>query len=126
MVDKVDKAIYAKGWFCTWPKCPIGKEMALAELQYKFCLKEYVICEELHKDGEAHLHAFLKLDHRVNFKSSLFDIQGYHGNYQVAKSWRAVVKYVKKDGNYISNIDLNAAGYIFLNFYFWIKFFIIY
>lgn len=110
MVDKVDRAIYAKGWFCTWPKCPIGKEMALSELQEKFNIKEYVICEELHKDGEAHLHAFIKLDHRVNFKKSLFDISGYHGNYQVAKSWKAVVKYVKKDGNYITNINLNAAA----------------
>ena len=109
MVDKVDKNKYAKGWFCTWPKCPIGKEMCLEELSAKWKIVEYVICEEKHQDGDAHLHAFLKLDHRVNFKASMFDVAGYHGNYQVAKSWRAVQAYVKKDGDYITNIDLDAA-----------------
>ena len=110
MVDKVDKSKYAKGWFCTWPHCPIGKQMCLEMLKAKWKLVEYVICEEEHKDGDAHLHAFLKLDRRVNFKASMFDVAGYHGNYQVAKSWRAVQAYVKKDGNYISNIDVNAAA----------------
>lgn len=109
MVDKVDKKIYAKGWFCTWPKCPIGKEKCLEELQAKWKIVEYVICDEVHADGDAHLHAFLKLDHRVNFKASMFDVAGYHGNYQVAKSWRAVQAYVKKDGDFITNIDLDAA-----------------
>lgn len=110
MVSNVPKRIYAKGWFCTWPKCPIGKNAALEELKAKFVLSEYVICEEEHKDGELHLHAFLKLNKRVYFKENMFDLQGYHGNYQVAKSWRAVIGYVKKDGNFISNIDVKAAA----------------
>lgn len=110
MVSKVSKRIYAKGWFCTWPKCPIGKNAALEELMEKYVLKEYVICEEEHNDGDLHLHAFLKLDKRVYFKPNMFDLQGYHGEYQVAKSWRAVINYVKKDGNYISNIDVKAAA----------------
>lgn len=99
----------AKGWFCTWPKCPIGKEMALAELQEKFVLDEYVICQEEHKDGTTHLHAFLKLPKKKLFRSDLFDISGYHGNYQPAKSWHAVIAYVKKDGDYISNISVENA-----------------
>lgn len=102
--------IRAKGWFLTWPKCPIGKQMMLEELQAKFDVDEYVICEEEHKDGDLHLHAFLKVKKKIEWKPRLFDVQGYHGEYQVAKSWRAVVEYVKKDGNYISNIDLNAAA----------------
>lgn len=110
MVSKVPNRIKAKGWFCTWPKCPIGKNAALEELMDKYVLKEYVICEEEHKDGDLHLHAFLKLDKRVYFKPDMFDLQGYHGEYQVAKSWRAVINYVKKDGNYISNIDVKAAS----------------
>ena len=109
MVDKVDKSKYAKGWFCTWPHCPLSKEDALEQLRARYELVEYVIAEEKHADGEPHLHAFLKLDRRVNFKASMFDVAGYHGNYQPAKSWRAVQEYCKKDGNYISNIDLNAA-----------------
>ncbi len=38
----------------------------------------------------------------------MFDLQGYHDNYQPAKSFHAVVKYVKKDGNYISNINADV------------------
>lgn len=98
-----------KGWFCTWPQCPIGKNACLEELRAKFAIVEYVIAEELHEDGHEHLHAFLKLKSKIRFKVDLFDVQGYHGNYQPAKSWRAVIKYVQKDGNYISNIDLHAV-----------------
>lgn len=83
--------------------------MALNELEAKYTLEEYIIAEEEHKDGELHLHAFLKLNKRVYFKPEMFDICGYHGNYQAAKSWRAVQTYVKKDGNYISNINIDAA-----------------
>lgn len=110
MEPKGPKRIRAKGWFLTWPKCPIGKQMMLEELKEKFDIVEYVICEEEHKDGDAHLHAFIKVAKKIQWNPRLFDIQGYHGEYQVAKSWRAVVKYVKKDGNYISNIDVNAAA----------------
>lgn len=98
-----------KGWFCTWPKCPIGKEMCLAELQAKFDIEEYVICEEEHKDESKHLHAFIKLKKRKLWNKSLFDIAGYHGNYQPAKSWAAVRAYVKKDGNFISSFSVENA-----------------
>lgn len=109
MVDKVDRSKYAKGWLCTWPHCPLSKEDALDLLRARYDLDEWVIAEEEHADGEPHLHAFLKLTKRKNFKASMFDLGDYHGNYQIAKSWRAVQEYCKKDGNYISNIDLKAA-----------------
>lgn len=95
----------SKGWFCTWPKCPIGKEMCLEELKAKLPIEEYVICEEEHQDESKHLHAFIKLKKRKLWNKELFDVAGYHGNYQPAKSWNAVKEYVKKDGNYISNIN---------------------
>lgn len=107
--SKAQKRIKAKGWFVTWPKCPIGKEMCLNELQAKYSVVEYVVCEEEHEDETKHLHAFLKMDKKIYFKPDMFDVCGYHGNYQVAKSWRAVINYVKKDGNYISNINLDNA-----------------
>lgn len=109
MVDKVDRSIYAKGWFITYPQCPLKKEDVLSKLQSKYSIVEYVICEEKHENGDPHLHAFIKLSKRINFKADRFDIDGYHGNYQVAKSWKAVQDYVKKDGYYISNIDLDSA-----------------
>ena len=99
----------AKGWFCTWPQCPLPKEVVLRELDRVLNIKEYVICEEKHKDGSPHLHAFIKLKGRKRFKSDMFDVDGYHGHYEPAKSFRCVVKYVTKDGNYVSNIDVKSA-----------------
>ena len=100
----------AKGWFCTWPKCPIDKATCLKILDGKLDIQEYVICEEKHKDGSPHLHAFIKLKKKKRFNPTMFDLkdleENYHGEYQKAKSLRAVVRYVIKDKNYISNIDV--------------------
>lgn len=105
------KRIQAKGWFLTYPKCEVSKEDLLEGI--KGCLavviEEYVICQEKHKDGDSHLHAFVKYAKKVEWKADRWDIGNHHGNYQVAKSWKAVIDYVKKDGDYISNIDVNAA-----------------
>lgn len=99
----------AKGWFLTYPQCPLKKEEALQILDRKLDIVEYVICEEKHADGSPHLHAFIKLRDRVNFKKDRFDLEEYHGNYQIAKSWKAVIGYVKKDKNYLTNMDLKSA-----------------
>lgn len=99
----------ARGWFLTWPQCPLPKEVVLRELDKVLDIKEYVICEENHKDGSPHLHAFIKLMGRKRFRPDLFDVDGYHGHYEPAKSFRCVVRYVTKDGNYISNIDVKKA-----------------
>ena len=99
-----------KGWFCTWPQCPISKELALKILDAKCDIKEYVIAEEKHKDGSPHLHAFIKLMRKKRFNARMFDLEDldevYHGEYQKAKSFHAVCRYVIKDGNYISNMDV--------------------
>lgn len=100
----------AKGWFLTYPKCPIKKEDALTLFSTSGLpeIAEYVIAEEEHEDGTPHLHCFLKFVRRIRF-SKKFDLLEYHGNYQIAKSWRAVEKYCKKGGNYISNINIENA-----------------
>lgn len=100
---------YAKGWFCTWPQCPLKKEEALQILDRKLLIVEYVICEEKHADGSPHLHAFIKLKERVHFRKDRFDLDEYHGNYQIAKSWKAVIGYVNKDKNVLTNIDIKKA-----------------
>ena len=56
-----------------------------------------------------HLHAFIKVEKKITFNSKLFDLPDHHGNYQVAKSWKAVQRYVTKGGKYISNMDLESA-----------------
>lgn len=100
----------AKGWFLTYPQCPIKKEEALVLFQTSGLpeIQEYVIAEESHEDGTPHLHCFLKFVRKIRF-SKKFDLLTYHGNYQIAKSWRAVEKYCKKGGNFISNINIENA-----------------
>ena len=112
-----------KGWFLTYPHCPITKEEALESLRDRLhnqgiTIEKYIICEEKHKDGDPHLHAFLNIDHKVRCKGDRFDLEYFekkkHGEYQPAKSWKAVMKYIIKESkkgpkNYISNFDVDAA-----------------
>lgn len=104
-----ERAKEAKGWFCTYPKCTLTKEELLSGLQLKEKIVEYVIALEQHADGTPHLHAFIKLEKKRQFKADRFDVGEWHGNYQIAKSWHAVEQYVKKGGDYISNMDLMSA-----------------
>lgn len=104
-----NKRIRSKGWFCTWPRCSVTKEDALELLSARYRLVKYVIAEEMHADGEPHLHAFLQLASRTEFKPTMFDLEEYHGNYQPAKSWRCVEAYCKKGGCYITNEDIDSA-----------------
>lgn len=109
MPNEKKKRIRAKGWFCTWPKCDASKEYALEMLKMDHQIVEYVICQEDHQDGSKHLHGFLKMEKTIEFKPNLFDFAEYHGNYQPAKSWRAVIAYVKKDGDFISSFNVENA-----------------
>jgi len=73
-------------------------------------IKEYVICRELHQDGQPHAHAFIKYERKVEWGVRRWDIDEHHGDYQQAKCWKAVQKYCQKGGNYISNFDVDAAA----------------
>ena len=73
------------------------------------------MAEEKHKDGSPHLHAFIKVDRPMRFKKDRFDLprfdgkaEKYHANIQPARSIRAVLKYCSKDGNFITNVNLDS------------------
>jgi len=99
------------GWFLTYPRLDIQPDELLAKL--RLCsatpIVEYVVCRELHKDDQPHAHAFIKYERKVEWGARKWDIDDHHGDYQQAKSWTAAAKYCQKDGNYISNFDVNAA-----------------
>lgn len=99
----------ALGWFLTYPKCDAEKEQLLAHCNTIAPVIEYVIAREQHKDGTNHLHAFIKYDHRIEWSDKKWDFLNYHGNYQVAKCWRAVERYCKKGDDYISSIEIASA-----------------
>ena len=103
-----------KTLFLTYPQCPIEKEDALQQLQWILPnqITEYVVARENHEDGNHHLHVFLRLDRKCETRNSrFFDLTGedrtYHGNYQGARSIKAVIKYVTKYQDYLTNMELN-------------------
>lgn len=71
-------------------------------------IEEYVVAHELHQDGTDHLHCWFKLASNVNYKKSdcldlFYNEIKYHGMYEGARSNIKVLKYVTKDGDYISS-----------------------
>ena len=113
MPKSPDNRIRSARWFLTYPKCPLTKEVLLDALKEKMEVKEYIVAEELHQDGNPHLHAYLLLGSQLrwNAKSApdYWDVDGYHPHVEACRSWRCVADYCKKDGDYITNIDLDAA-----------------
>lgn len=78
----------------------------------------YIIAEEQHKDGNKHLHALIRLGRprRLRWNQAnraLFDLDTYHCDIEFVKTSTDLdraVKYVTKDGNYISDgIDIQAV-----------------
>lgn len=100
-----------KGWFLTYPQNWMNKQCLMDCLQ-ELGVVEAVVASEIHKDGSPHLHAFAKFEEGFTLKNApiIFDVLGKSGNYQPARSWRAVNNYVKKDGDFITyNIDIESA-----------------
>jgi len=96
--------------FLTYPKCKLQPEEALERLEKIVKLEVYLIAQEQHMDGTMHLHAYLRLDHKMNIKDERkFDLkkdgENYHPNIQSARSPKAVIKYVCKDGKYVTNMS---------------------
>lgn len=100
--------IDSKSWFLTWPQCPLTKEHCLTLLRAKRTITAAVVSRELHEDGSPHLHAYVLLERRYRVRNPRFwDLESYHGNYQSAKSVRAVVGYIKKDGDILEFGDID-------------------
>lgn len=101
--------IDTKSWFLTYPQCTLDKEEVKAALLAKGKpVKGGVVARELHEDGTPHIHVYLLLEKEYTCTNQHFwDINGFHGNYQGAKSWSNVITYIKKDGNYLQFGDLD-------------------
>lgn len=73
--------------------------------QKKWTLEAWIIAQELHEDGQPHLHAWLNLDRKVNIGDPrIFDVEGFHPNLQGCRSNKDVIKYVTKGGVWISSM----------------------
>lgn len=100
-------------YFLTYPRCDEGIESLWAYLiTYEpngAKPVKLLIAEETHEDGGKHLHAYVKYNEKLNSRNPrLFDFNGHHGNYQTARSAKAVIGYCTKDGNYKANFDIKV------------------
>lgn len=102
----------SKGLFLTYSQCPVSPKDALTQLETKLSnIEEYVVAQEEHKDEGKHLHCWLKLNKACNIKDQkkldlILEGVPYHGKYEACKSNAKVLKYVTKDGNFISSKPL--------------------
>lgn len=100
--------ISSRKLFLTYPQCPV--EWSIQSVRTDLFgivqnIEYWVICAEAHADGTPHFHCALSLSRKLETRNpNYFDIRGKHGNYQGAKNWGDVVRYVCKDGVYESNI----------------------
>lgn len=75
-----------KGFFLTWPQCPVDKQVCADMLATKGQIVKGLIGQETHADGNKHLHAYVKYIKEVQTRNmKYFDIvyegEVYHGNY---------------------------------------------
>lgn len=103
-----------KQWFLTYSQCLVEPQECLDQLNdlLKENIENYIIAQEEHKDEGKHLHVYLKLDKIKDvINPRYYDLEKetiiYHGNYQTCRSPKRVMEYVTKDGNYITNMNLD-------------------
>lgn len=71
----------AKALFVTYPQCPVPKDTMMAHLAGKLDVEWAMVAQEEHKDGNAHLHALIKLNKKLDTKNArLLDYEAYHCN----------------------------------------------
>nr|QXN75463.1 MAG: replication associated protein [Virus sp.] len=104
--------LHAKNFIFTYPQCDVALDFILEYIKLKFLeldakVVKWCVASEKHQDGNLHRHAFIGLESNVRAKINInfFDCNGFHPNIQAARSAKAVIKYCKKEGEYISNID---------------------
>lgn len=93
--------IRAKGFFLTYPQCPLTKDALQTSLLEKLggepLVKWMLICQERHQDGNLHLHTCFQLNDPKDVKrADFFDIQGFHPNVQTMKNPPKAIAYCKK------------------------------
>lgn len=97
--------------FLTYPQTPrrLSQKKLLSLISAKADVEDYLICQEKHDEGGYHLHAYFKFTNKLDKKSAnCFDISYYSKNFhphiEKPKKIHKLWEYIKKDGEYITNI----------------------
>jgi len=97
--------LQAKTLFLTYPRCDAEPSIVLARCKDYFKTWSpllIVVAREQHQNQLNHLHVAVQLGKKCNVRANLLDaLTGKHGNYQVARKFFAVVKYVCKEMSYV-------------------------
>lgn len=89
----------AKNVFLTYPHCGLDLN------KFMFNANKFLIAKELHQDGDPHIHCFLHFENKINtYNQKYFDIEGYHPNIQSCRNPGNVMAYVRKGGNFFTNM----------------------
>jgi hypothetical protein len=109
-------------WFCTWPRRSTNNLNHVLEAldvnceTNKCAIRYYIIARETHEDGGFHTHAYFELTRRLYWNAHIWDLfiddenaDVWHGKYDGARSWKRCIQYLKKEGDYITNIDIKSA-----------------
>jgi hypothetical protein len=85
--------------------------MLCENLVNKFHPRSWIISCEDHENGEPHYHVYLHLEKRLDTQDPLvFDQFGVHPNIQLIKKIPAWIKYVTKDGDFVSGGEVRIPG----------------
>jgi hypothetical protein len=92
-----------------------GKDNLLEKLKAQRFGNNQVECvlvaREMHENGKAHYHAYVKYTSRINVVNMRsWDFYDVHPNIKVVSDWRKWVRYVIKDGDIANDgVDIDAA-----------------
>lgn len=104
--------------YATFPQCDTPKEKIVENLKSSRWSEKtdwWIVCNELHQDGNTHSHILIKFKAKIHERDSHFaDFLSQngaistrkHGNYQCARDVHKVIEYIKKTGNYIDSGNL--------------------
>lgn len=101
--------IQGKELFITYSQTD-GKHKDLLDfLDSKLNIEDYIIAKEKHEKEGTHFHVYLNLATRCNITNCRYlDWIGHHPKIEICKSSSKVIRYTKKDGNYITNLSIQV------------------
>lgn len=105
------RRVNAKKFFLTYSQVPhsFPPESVYNQLKEKVNFREYVIREELHKDGGKHFHVVLISNTKQHIRNVTmlnleFEGKSYMCDCRPVRKLANLINYICKDGSYISNM----------------------
>lgn len=107
----------SKRWFITYPRTEgVTKEEIREMISGIGTIREIIIAEENHKDGEGrHHHVYVEFEEKLRWRATAeprkWDVKGNHPNVQTVRNRKKTIEYVtKEDENpLVQGVDVEAV-----------------